>query len=67
MQYIPAPDYRGDMKQLARLPVLQLFRMGHDTLRIAEIKGTHEGRVYNFLHKARNAERRQMEELREIR
>jgi hypothetical protein len=58
MHYVPAPDYRVCRADQAKMPVLQLFRLGLDTVQIAELKGMPEPKVYNFLHSAREKERR---------
>lgn len=62
--YVPPPSYRPG--QEAKLPVLQLFRMGMSTDKIAELKGMPEYRVCNFLHRAREKEREQINRLRAI-
>lgn len=64
--YVPPPSYRPHSGQEAKLTVLQLFRMGMGTDRIAEIKGMEEHQVYNLLSRAREKERQQIQQLKAL-
>lgn len=53
-------------QKMTQLSSLELFRLGFSTIDIARAKGQRESKIYNWISRAKEREREQIEQLRAI-